>query len=247
MIRHSSSFIFSLVFHGALLVALLFAWKNIPSVEKVKHEKVVRVELCNVVVEKPVVKPPEKPKPKPIPKPKPKPKPIVKKIQKPKQKTIVKKVEVVKEIPVVKPDVIEEPIVKEVKKEEKIVEQEPVETMEVFEEKVVEQEVYVEDAATKQVRLEQEYLQEHIAKIAKLLKENLYYPRRARKSSIEGEVMVKFTLSKDAKAHSIVVLSSKSKILSRAAIKTIEDLSGKFPKPKQELILHVPINYSLNM
>jgi protein TonB len=78
-----------------------------------------------------------------------------------------------------------------------------------------------------------------------LLQENLYYPRRARKRGIIGEVLVKFKLSMDAKVYSIEVLSSKSDILSRAAIKTIEDLSGKFPKPNKELTLNVPINYTL--
>ncbi len=88
-------------------------------------------------------------------------------------------------------------------------------------------------------------MQEHIAKIIQLLQENLYYPRRARKNGTIGQVTVRFKLSTNAVAHSIEVLSSKSEILSRAAIKTIENLSGEFPKPEEELILHVPINYSL--
>lgn len=240
MIRHGSSFIYSLLFHSALVLILFFAWKNIPTVKKVDCEDKISVELYNVIIEKPVVKPVKKPQPKP------KPKPVVKKVQKPKPKPkpIAKKVEVVKEIPVVKPEVIQEPIIEEVK-EEPIV-QEVAHNVEVVEEKPVEQEVYVEDAAAKEVRLEKEYLQEHIAKIVQLLQDNLYYPRRARKRGTEGEVMVRFKLSKDAVAHSIEVLSSKSEILSRAAIKTIENLSGEFPKPEQELTLHVPINYSLN-
>lgn len=97
------------------------------------------------------------------------------------------------------------------------------------------------------MRLEQEYMQEHLAKIRQLLQDNLYYPRRARKSGTVGEVIVRFVLSTNSTVHSIEIVSSKSEILSRAAIKTIEDLSGDFPKPPQEITLNVPINYSLDL
>jgi len=218
-----------------------------PSIKKTECEESVCVKLCNVMPQKTVPKPAIEPKPKPKLKSKPKPKPKLKSKPQPKPKPIVKQVEVVKEEPVVIPEVIQE-IVEEVKEEpqEEIVVAAPIEKVE---EKVVEQEiveeVFVEDSQTKQVRLEKEYMQEHIAKIMKLLEENLYYPRRARKRGVVGEIMVKFTLSTQAQAHSIEVISSNSEILSRAAIKTIEDLSGEFPKPEEELILHVPINYAL--
>jgi protein TonB len=95
------------------------------------------------------------------------------------------------------------------------------------------------------VSAQQEYKNNNLAKIAQLLKENLYYPRRARKRGIEGEVKVSFVIHKDAQLSDIKVLSSSSDILSRAAIKTLENLSGKFPKPSQELTLTVPIGYYL--
>ncbi|WP_415397963.1 energy transducer TonB family protein [Sulfurimonas sp. CS5] len=221
MIRHSSSFLFSLVFHGVLLLILLFTWENLPSTYKVDSKDKICVQLCDVIVEKPVVKPLKKPQPKPEEKPKP----------------IVKKIEIVKEVTVEVPEV----------KEETIVEEKYCEDIEVVQKEIIKEDIYVENPATKQARLEQEYIQENIAKIVKLLQDNLYYPRRARKRGISGEVIVKFTLSKNAVVHSIEVISSKSEILSRAAVKTIEDLSGKFPIPSEELILHVPINYSLNM
>ncbi len=236
MIRHSSSFFFSLTFHTVLFVVLFFVWQNIPSIKKVDCEEKVCLKLSNVLKEKPIIKPIQKPKPKPkkVVKPKVKPKPII------------KKVEIVKEEPVVVPKIIEEII----EPEPEEIPQEPKEIVkpvrEVFITQVVEEELVVEeDSDTRQKRLEEDYLQEHIAQITKLLQDNLYYPRRARKRGTIGEVIVKFTLSTDAKAHSIKVLSSKSEILSRAAIKTIEDLSGEFPRPSEELILHVPINYSL--
>lgn len=56
---------------------------------------------------------------------------------------------------------------------------------------------------------------------------------------------MKFELSTEAKVNSIEIVTSENDILSRAAIKTLEDLSGKFPKPNEALVLEVPINYNL--
>ena len=92
----------------------------------------------------------------------------------------------------------------------------------------------------------QEYAQLHINEIATLIKENLYYPRRARKRGIEGEVRVRFTLQEDATITNIEILSSQSEILSRAAKQTLENLSKKLPKPDEVLTLTVPIKYSLD-
>lgn len=89
------------------------------------------------------------------------------------------------------------------------------------------------------------YINNHISKISQLLSENLYYPRRARKRGVTGEVLVKFTLSKDALVSNTNVITSPSELLSRAAIKTIKDLSGKFPQPDEVIVLQVPIIFSL--
>lgn len=97
----------------------------------------------------------------------------------------------------------------------------------------------------KEINLTKEYVDNNKELIIELLKNNLYYPRSARKRGIVGEVVVKFTLTKDALVHTLEIISSKSDILSRGALKTINNLSGKFPAPKEEIILIVPINYSL--
>ncbi|MCD6173487.1 MAG: energy transducer TonB [Sulfurimonas sp.] len=238
MIRHSSSFFLSLIIHTSIAFALFFVWKNIPPFEK-EIEKKIPVKLSCIVEPKPkpIIKPkkiikPIPPKPKPIPKkPKKKPKPKVKK------KVIPKKIIPKKIVPVVK-DIIkpQEPIIVE-KKTKKI---------EITEEKIeITTEVHQESSHDKKIRLEKDYLNEHIQQISKLLQENLYYPRSARKRGITGEVIVKFKLSTNGITNSIEIISTNSDILSRAAIKTIKNLSGKFPKPKEELILHVPINYKL--
>lgn len=244
MIRHSSSIFLSLLFHTLIAVLVVFTYKNVISTKEEVVERRVCIELCNVVAQKPIIPPKPKPILEPIVEPKIEPKPIVKK-PKPAPKPVIKK-EIVKEVPVVMP--VPEPIVeKEVVEEKEVIE----ESFEKADKEIVEeipkeiQKQEVKEIESKEQRQEREYMQEHLAKIVQLLKENLYYPRRARAMQEEGEVIVKFVLSKDASVHSIEVISSKSKILSRSAIKTIEDLSGEFPKPKADLTLHVPIDYSL--
>jgi protein TonB len=217
------------MFHGALLLLLILVWKNIPSVKKVNFESKLSVELRHVICEEAVTKPtPQKPKVKPKP--------------------LVKKAEVVKEEPIVIPEEEEVEIVEDVAEViNEVVEtlEEPVTDVKVASIQDIVEEVVEEDANAKQRRLEQDYLQEHLSRISKLLQENLYYPRRARKRGIVGEVVVTFILTREGIAKFIEVQSSKSEILSRAAIKTIENLSGYFPKPTEELILHVPIAYRL--
>ena len=241
MIRHSSSFLISLVFHTILFIVIIYTYKNVDFFAKKEEEKKVCVKLC-CVVEKPIVKKVVS-KPKVIPK-KTKPKPIVKKIKpKPKPKPKPKKVEIVKKVPVVVP-IIEEKIVEVIKEPLKIEEPKPM-MEEIVEVQTEVEEVQIEDSKTKELRLEKEYLDENIKKIITLLRDNLYYPRSARKRGVTGEVMVKFKLSVDATARDVEIISSPSDILSRAAKRTIEELSGEFPKPTEELILHVPISYSL--
>lgn len=232
MIRHGSSFFFSLLFHGILIVVLFFTWQNTVSLNKIDCEEKVCIQLCDVIIKKPLDKPVSKPKsiPKKIKKPKIKPKPI--------PKPVVKKIEILKEIPEVVPEIVEEIALKE----EKIVEEIAVEVTEV---EVSEEKIVVEDAEARQARITDEYLNEHLAKIRQLLQDNLYYPLRARKRGTGGRVIVKFTISADSIAHSIEVLSSDNDVLSRAAIRTVNNLSGKLPKPSNYVTVKIPIDYNI--
>ena len=92
---------------------------------------------------------------------------------------------------------------------------------------------------------EQRYFEQHVAEISRLLQENLYYPRMARKRGITGEVIVAFELLQNGEARSIVVRSGDRSVLNKAAIETIERLSGEFPRPDRPLTLNVPIRYQL--
>jgi len=90
------------------------------------------------------------------------------------------------------------------------------------------------------------YIDKNMAKIQKLLQENLYYPRKARKRGIEGEVVLRFHLDTNAQISEAKILKAPHPILSRGALKTLEDISGSLPKPQEDLDIQVPIMYHLH-
>ena len=89
------------------------------------------------------------------------------------------------------------------------------------------------------------YLDENLAVIARLLRENLYYPKLARKRHIEGEVLAAFTLQTDGTIQDVTVKKHAREVLDRAAVRTIESLSGRLPHPQTRLTLEVPIRFVL--
>ena len=103
-----------------------------------------------------------------------------------------------------------------------------------------------ESSDTKAKRLAKEYVDKNLIKIRELINNSLYYPKSARRRGIVGKVELKFEISTEGEVYNIEIVSSKSDILSRAATKTIQKLSGKFPKPTQKLNISVPIVYKLN-
>lgn len=235
MIRHSRSFFISLIIHSVVFIMLFFAWKSYSAVEKEEEEKVC-LKLSNVEIS-PIVSKIKEPQVQDIIEEKPK-------------KTIQKKVETVDAKPVVKPLQKEESKIKQTQSAQEIVPQEiPAAKESIVKESVVKKEhfeIQKEEPPLKQETPEDEYIKVNTQKIAQLIQENLSYPISARRKGIIGMVVVKFCLSVDAKVSNIKVVESSSEVLSRAAIKTIEDLSEKFPKPDKEVNLSVPINYSLN-
>ncbi len=226
MIRHSSSFIISLILHSLVFLLLFFSFKSIP--KEVQKEKLLCVKLCDRVYEKePASLPPTIPhaNTEVIPQ-------KVEKIPPPKAKEPPKKLQTTKTAPLAEErpkEIIQEQITTP-KIEEKV--QTPTPSLS-------------EQKEEKSKQVQQEYLQEHLQKIVQMLQENLYYPRSARERNIVGEVVVKFMILQNGEVQKVEVLSNGSEILSNAAIKTIENLSGTFPKPKENLLLQLPINYSL--
>ena len=233
--RYSNSLVLSLLIHGVLAAAIFISYKAIVAYSNNEQHLcaccTTTINLSSVKIEKPVVKPQKE-----IAKP-------TEQIKKP-----IKK-EKPKETPIIKPEPIASQ--KEVVEQKVVVQQE-----ELNETKpVVQNTVQKEDADThcetevlvqkSPEELTDKYLSLHVSEIVALLKENFYYPRRAREQAIEGVVTVKFTLSTDAKVTNIEVVESKYEILSNSAVEIIQSLEGKLPKPDEELTLTIPIDYSL--
>lgn len=259
MIRHSSSFFISIILHISILLALFYSYKNIAHTEK-KEETRVQINLCNFaphkekIIEKKAISKKENVKPikkiqkkpqekKKIPKktvPVKKEKIIPKKkvIKKTPPKPIEKKIEIEKPIP--EPEIKNTPVIKEEVPKKEIIQKEK----EILppKEEAIDNETLQQNNS---MQLEKEYLNKHIQKISQLLRDNLYYPRSARKRGITDSFTVKIKLLTSGKVDSIEVIDAKHKILSRAATKTITNIADKFPKPNQELVIHIPINYSL--
>ena len=248
MIRNGRAFFISFAIHGLLAAAAIVALEAVTK-EKPGDEAKLCISLAQYA--EPVAKAPL-PKPQPQKKSEPKPEPP-KKIEppKPKPKPKVEETRVVEEpAPVVAKA---EPQ----KEEPELPEPEPVvEEPEEAVEEIVEEEVMTEVASSEaaeeiasvavpQKSAGEQYLQQHLAIIPELLKKHLYYPRIARKRGITGEVVVAFELLSSGEAVHIDVKSGERTILNKAAVTTIERLSGRFPKPNAPITLQVPIRYEL--
>ncbi|MDT8339267.1 MAG: TonB family protein [Sulfurimonas sp.] len=250
MIRHSSSFFISVVVHLTLLFGAYFAWSSYIETKEECLEESLCLQLRNVKNEQKKVEP--KKEQKKIEQPK---KEIEKKVEKkveqlPKPKPPKKEIVVEKSLPKVQ-EIQKSEVVKEEIIEEKsiIAEQVEIEQIVATAQKKVPEEPKEQKAEPKQIKKvdeTQEYLKVNTQMISALIRDNLYYPMAARKRNITGRVSVKFTLCPDGKVDDIKIIDSSSDILSRAALKTIEELSGKFPKPRTNIILTLPIDYSLN-
>ncbi|MEK6658659.1 MAG: TonB family protein [Campylobacterota bacterium] len=237
MIRQKSSLLISLGIHAALLITLFFAYKTYSSIEKKEELNKVCLKLCNVEHNQ---QPPQQTESKKIEK--------IQEIVEQKQKKIDTKE--IKPFVASQKAEVAEPKTQEIERIKEIAHEElPIAKEVVLEQKVVQKErfeIQKDNPPPKQEDLSKEYIEVNTQKIAQLIKDNLSYPISARKRGITGTVVVKFCLSADAKVSDIKVVDSSSEILSSAAIKTIEDLSQKFPKPSREISLSIPINYNLN-
>ncbi len=252
MIKQTIPLLFSLFIHTIVLFILFYTWNNKQVFEK-KTPQTSCEQRCNVklccVAEKKIV--PIEQKKIEIPKTLEMIKPI-------KEEKIVEKIVPLKNIPLQKKII---PVIKDIPKlkqepvKEKIIQANIVKNTQTIEQKTIKnttiQAIKSQEVPTKEIEssnkksIQQEYLDTNLQQITQLLKENLYYPHSARKRGIMGEVIVKFKLSTEAKVYSIEIIKSNKEILSRAAIQTIENLSHKFPKPHEEMILEVPILYRL--
>lgn len=160
-----------------------------------------------------------------------------------------RKVEEVKEIK----KVIEKPIEKKIeKKKEQVVKKEiPKKQEEKTAQKEVTKEVVenqpkneIVENKVVQKDIQKKYIDNNLALIRTLINENIKYPSKARKLSIEGIVVVKFKISESGSVEDIVVLEG-HRFLQNATIEAIEEASKKFPKTNKSIEIQIPIVYKL--
>ena len=236
--HHAPSFLFSIIVHILALFIFFYTYKYVVYLNHKKTEQKVCINL-NLCIPEDITPIKKIKKVKKVKKVLPK-KIVPKKVQKKKAKP--KKVKPAFVVPVIK---------KELEKPKEIVE-------EILETKVIEEVTIKDDIEESNTTVEpvkttiniaaiqeKQYINDNLAKISQLLSDNLYYPRRARKRGIVGEVIVRFNILQNGTVNAVKIISSNSEILSKAAKKTIKNLSGKFPKPTNDLTIQIPIEYSL--
>lgn len=88
------------------------------------------------------------------------------------------------------------------------------------------------------------YLDLHKNEIAQALQRAKSYPELARRRSIEGVVELSFTIKPSGDVEEVEA-TSKSQLLSKAAIESVHKAKGYFPLPLENVTIKVPIIYHL--
>ena len=141
-----------------------------------------------------------------------------------------------------------EPEKKTVKKvPEKVIEKKTVENIESQTTKKIEENLpnKITETPTKTIVDEKkDYLDKHLAQIRNLINENVKYPLKAKKLSIEGIVTVRFKINENGTIENITIIDG-HKFLQSATIEAIEEASKNFPKTNQSIEIQIPIEYKL--
>ena len=183
-------------------------------------------------------------------------KPEIKSLQeeiKKEEPKVEEKKEEVKKEPIKKTAETLKPLINK-KTEEKVVEKKTIEK------KDVETTTKVEEAQNKPVEKvimaekeilskpvvdeKKEYLDKYLVQIRNLINENVKYPLKAKKLSIEGIVIVKFKILEDGSVENIEIIEG-HKFLQNATIEAIQEASKNFPKTNKSIEIQIPIEYKL--
>ena len=160
--------------------------------------------------------------------------------------------EIIKEEKIVetpKPITSKKVVKKEIEKKtvEKITEKKVVEKQESEPSKKIQEQVFnkIEEKAPQPlVDEKKDYLDKHLAQIRNLINQNVKYPLKAKKLSIEGIVTVRFKINENGTIENITILDG-HKFLQSATIEAIEEASKNFPKTNQSIEIQIPIEYKL--
>ena len=161
-------------------------------------------------------------------------------------KEIVKEEKIVETPKPITPKKVEK---KEIEKKtvEKITEKKVVEKQESEPSKKIQEQVFnkIEEKAPQPlVDEKKDYLDKHLAQIRNLINQNVKYPLKAKKLSIEGIVTVRFKINENGTIENITILDG-HKFLQSATIEAIEEASKNFPKTNQSIEIQIPIEYKL--
>ncbi|MDD4330475.1 MAG: TonB family protein [Aliarcobacter sp.] len=225
MRRYFSSFFIAISFYAFFAVCLFYLMANdkifIKKAEETKLISINHIEL------KPEIKE-EKKEPEP------------------QTKEIVKEEKIVETPKPITPKKVEK---KEIEKKtvEKITEKKVVEKQELEPTKKIQEQVFnkIEEKAPQPlINEKKDYLDKHLAQIRNLINQNVKYPLKAKKLSIEGIVTVRFRINENGTIENITILDG-HKFLQSATIEAIEEASKNFPKTNQSIEIQIPIEYKL--
>ena len=226
MRRYFSSFFIAISFYSFFAICLFYIMAN----DKVfiKKEEEPKLISLNHIELKPEIKE-EKKEPEP------------------QTKEIIKEEKIVETPKPIIPKKVEK---KEIEK--KIVEKTVVEKKELESTTKIEEKAKVTENQIPQQLLPQkppvdekkEYLDKHLEQIRTLINQNVKYPLKAKKLSIEGIVTVKFKINEDGTVENITIIDG-HKFLQSATIEAIENASKSFPKTNQSIEIQIPIEYKL--
>lgn len=219
MNRYFSSFFITTILYLIGTIFLFYTFADILIVEEKKQEE-LKISLNHVMIQQEQT--PAQTVSESIIEPTPiveVPTPIKKKIEKPK-KEIIEHKKIVKEPIIEKVQNLSEP------KQNTSIEEKQLNTKPQIDEK-------------------KEYLDKNLALIRSLINENVKYPPKAKKLSIEGIVVVKFRILEDGSVQNIQIVEEGHTLLRNSTIEAIEEASKSFPKSEISIEIQIPIEYKL--
>ncbi|ADG93508.1 TonB family protein [Arcobacter nitrofigilis DSM 7299] len=214
--RYFYSFFLTSFLYGLVFTGVLYSYDSLVIKNKIK-EKTINLNFVSLVEQEKIVKK----------------EPFVK--QEPPKKEVEQK-KISKKI--IKKKVLKKQTIKKVDKK-KIITKKPEKKVK---EVVKKEQEFIQKSVKK--TYEQDFLNENLKKIVILIQKNIKYPKRAKRLNIQGKVMVKFKILTNGEIREIESISGHS-LLIKSSIEAIEKASKEFPKVKKEIVIKVPIQYTL--
>lgn len=218
MTRYLFSFFITLVLYTSAFALVFLSFSSFETKKINKKEKKISLNFVQLEKEKQVA-------------------PIVQEKKVIKKEKLEKKIE--KKIPKkVKPKkVLEKKVVKQKEEIKELIKENKVEELKIDTEEK-------KELSKPKYSYEEEFLKEHLLAIQRIIQKHVKYSNKAKRLNIEGEVLVKFKLTKNGIEGDILTLSG-HRLLRKSTIKAIIEASAYFPEVKKNIIIKIPITYKL--